>query len=207
MRARAESAQATRERILGAMLELLLERWYDEVTLRDLAKAAGVSLQTIVNHFSTKEGVLAALLEDPRLLEVFAGQRFKARADDVPGAVSLLVGDYERAGDAMIRFLALESRVPSLAGVLSIGRVGHRDWVQAAFPGAVAELRGAERERRVVLLICATDVYTWQILRRDQRLTRAQATTAMAELVEALYPQAPAVSPRSGGTERDQGLR
>jgi AcrR family transcriptional regulator len=189
MRARAASTQATRDRIVGTMLALLMERWYDEVTLRDLAEQAGVALQTVVNHFSTKEGVLAAMLDDPRLEEQFSGERFKAPPGDIEVAVEMLMRDYERAGDAMIRFLALESRVPSLAGVLGFGRAGHRSWVENTFPAALEDLAGAERERRLLLLICATDVYTWQILRRDQEQTRRQTVAAIRELVGALHRQ------------------
>ena len=187
MQARAESAQATRDRIVGAMVELLLEHWYDEVTLRDLAKAAGVALQTIVNHFSTKEGVLAATLEDPRLAAAFGGERNEVPAGDSRHAVAMLVDSYEHAGDATIRLLALESRLPALASLLAFGRDGHREWVQNTFPAALEGLTGAEQERRIVLLICATDVYTWKLLRRDQGLTREQTGAAILELVEALY--------------------
>src|SRR5438445_13690665 len=98
MSARAASTEATRDRIIAAMLALLMERWYDEVTLRDLADHAGVALQTVVNHFSTKEGVLAALLEDPRLLAQFAGARFSDEPEDVRAAGEVLVRDHDRAG-------------------------------------------------------------------------------------------------------------
>jgi AcrR family transcriptional regulator len=179
------------------MLELCLERWYDEVTLRDLAHRSGVALQTVVNHFGTKEGVLAAMLEDPRAQATFGGERLKAQPGDVAGAVELLMRDYERVGDAVIRFLALESRGPSLGSVLAFGRAGHREWVQSTFPAALAGLAGAGRERRLLLLICATDVYTWQILRRDQGLTRAGTGAAIRELVEALQPD-----PHPGERER-----
>jgi len=64
MRTRAASAQATRQRIIGTMLELCLHRWYDEITLRELAAESGVALQTVINHFGTKEGVIAAMLEE-----------------------------------------------------------------------------------------------------------------------------------------------
>ncbi len=187
MSARAASAQATRDRIIATMLELCLERWYDEVTMRDLAQRSGVALQTVVNHFGTKEGVLAAMLEDPRAEVTFGGERLNARPGDIAGAVELLLRDYERVGDAVIRFLALESRVPSLGPVLAFGRAGHREWVQSTFPTALEDRTGARRERRLLLLICATDVYTWQILRRDQGLTRRQTAAAIRELVEALH--------------------
>jgi AcrR family transcriptional regulator len=187
MRARAASAQATRDRIIGVMLDLCMERWYDEVTLRELADRAGVALQTVVNHFATKEGVLAAMLEDPRLVERFGGERFNAPAADIATAVEMLMRNYEQAGDATIRFLALESRVPSLRPMLAFGRESHRRWVESTFAAALEGLSGAERERRLLLLICATDVYTWQILRRDQGLTRHQTSAAIRELVESLH--------------------
>jgi AcrR family transcriptional regulator len=169
------------------MLQLCVDRWYDEVTLRDIADRSGVAVQTVVNHFSTKEGLLAAMLEDPRAQQEFGGQRLKAIPGDIPAAVDLLMGDYEHAGDAVMRLLALESRVPSLAPVLAFGRAGHRDWVERTFPAALEGLPAPERERRLLLLICATDVYTWRLLRRDQGLTRPQTAAAMTELVQALH--------------------
>jgi hypothetical protein len=118
----------------------------------------------------------------------FGGDRYELPPGDVRLAVDALVDSYERAGDATIRLLALESRLPSLASLLALGRDSHRQWVQDTFPAALDGLAGAERQRRVVLLICATDVYTWQVLRRDQKLTRSQTAAAMVELVEALHP-------------------
>jgi AcrR family transcriptional regulator len=184
MRSRAVSTQATRDRIVGAMLELFLERWYDEITLKDVAARAGVALQTVVNHFSTKEGLLAGLIEDPRLLDRFAGQRFRARPGDHAQAIALLVADYERAGDAMVRMLALEGRVAAVRPVLAIGRVGHRDWLRSIFGDVLADLASARRERRLDLLVCATDVYVWQILRRDQGRSRQQTLDVMLEMVD-----------------------
>jgi AcrR family transcriptional regulator len=187
MRARAASTRATRERIIGAMLQMFLEGWYDEVTLRGVAERAGVSLQTVVNHFSTKEGLLAAMLDDPRVEQEFGGQRRRAIPGDIPAAIDLLMRDYEHSADAAIRMLALESRVPALAGTIEFGRTGHRAWVERTFPAALAGLTGQGRERRLLLLTCATDVYTWRILRRDHGLTRGETAAAMTELVEALH--------------------
>lgn len=186
MRARAVAAQATRNRILAAMLELFLKRWYDEITLKDVAAEAGVALQTVVNHFSTKEGLLSALLEDPRLIDEFAGRRFSAEPGDVAGALELLEADYEHAGDAMLRMLALEWRAPAIRPVLEIGRVGHRRWLEAIFETSLATLPARLRERRLDQLVCATDVYLWQILRRVQRRTRKETLRSVLEMVTAI---------------------
>lgn len=178
LQARALSASATRQRIVGAMLQLFLERWYDEITLKAVAERAGVALQTVLNHFSSKEGLLTALTQDPRLLREF-GRRLEARPGNVRGALEALVDDYERAGDAMIRLLALEARVPALKSALDMGRVGHRLWLDSVFEGGLTPAR-------LDLAVCATDVYTWQILRRDQGHTRAETLAAIGDLVEAI---------------------
>ena len=58
--ARAAAAAATRERILEVATEHFLARYYDDVTLAAIAKEAGVSQQTVINHFASKEGLLEA---------------------------------------------------------------------------------------------------------------------------------------------------
>jgi AcrR family transcriptional regulator len=184
MRERAASAEATRARIIDATTKLALERWYDEITLKDIASVAGVALQTVVNHFGTKEGIFTAALDQPPRPELTA--RLGAKPDDVDGAVRLLVADYELGGDAIVRALALEHRVPSLEPTLERGRKLHREWVGETFPSALAGLKSAAIERRLDLLVCATDVYTWKLLRRDRGLSRAKTAEAIRELVEAV---------------------
>ena len=98
------------------------------------------------------------------------------RAGDVTGAVEAVVDDYETTGDAVVRLLALEERMPSLQPLLARGRKGHRDWVEAMFraPGLTPEL------------VVATDVYTWKLLRRDQGLSRDETVASILKIVEAL---------------------
>jgi AcrR family transcriptional regulator len=185
MRKRAASTKATRKRILDSARELWLERWYDEMTLRELAERAGVALQTVVNHFSSKDGVAAAMLEEPLPQEWMT--RTTARPGEIAEAIELLVADYEITGDALIRSLALEGRIPALHPVLELGREAHRAWVEHTFPAALAGLSGQARTRRLDLLVCAADLYTWKLLRRDRGLSQAQTVEAVRELVEALH--------------------
>ena len=122
---RAAAAAATRERILDVATEQFLQRFYDEVTLAAIAKEAGVSQQTLINHFGSKERLLQDVADrlDP--------ERFRRELADDP--VEGVVADYEPAGDATIRLLALEERVPAVAPFLARGRAGHRAWVEQAF--------------------------------------------------------------------------
>jgi AcrR family transcriptional regulator len=171
MKARAASAEATRQRILAAAREHFISRWYDEVTLQDLARAAGVSVQTVLNHFGGKEGVLAAAADV--LSEEIAARR-TVTPGDVAAAVDALVGDYEITGDAVVRMLALEGCVPAVRDLLERGRANHRGWVAETFAAG----------GRLPALVVATDVYAWKLLRRDQGLSRARTTTEMRRLVD-----------------------
>ena len=187
MDARAASTEATRERVLDAAYRQFMDRWYDEVTLRDLAREAGVALQTVVNHFGSKEDLFFAVAD--RFSATIAGLRGGVEPDDIGGAAAALVADYEQTGDTGVRMLALEERVPAIAEGLATGRRKHREWVERTFPAILSDLRGAHRRRCLAELLCVTDVLTWKLLRRDQGLSRAQTEEGIRELIQAVHDQ------------------
>ena len=174
MSLRGAATEATKSTIVAAARELFTARWYDEVTLADIAGAAGVSAQTVINHFGGKEGVFGAVLT--RGGEEIQSRRYAPDPGDVVGAIDALVDDYERTGDATIRLLALEERLPLVRPALERGRAGHREWVETMFraPALADEL------------VVATDVYAWKLLRRDRGMTREETARAMRRIVDAL---------------------
>jgi AcrR family transcriptional regulator len=178
--ARAAAAAATRERILDVATAHFLARYYDDVTLAAIATEAGVTQQTVINHFESKEG----------LLEVVAGRLDPehARRADLADPVANVVDDYEPFGDAVIRMLALEERVPALAPFLARGRTGHRAWVAGAFADQLPDAADATYEQALNLHVLATDIYTWKLLRRDMGLSQEQTVDHMRALVAALAP-------------------
>jgi AcrR family transcriptional regulator len=184
MNTRTAAMELTRERILEIAGAQFMDRPYEEVTLRGVAREAGVALQTVVNHFGAKEDLFMACVERlGREIE----ERRAAQPGDIAGAVRALVDDYEITGDGTIRALPLEERIPALAAGLRQGRENHEAWVQVTFPAALRGLRGAARQRRVAQLVAVTDVYTWKLLRRDRGFTADQTATTMQELVERLH--------------------
>jgi AcrR family transcriptional regulator len=195
MRARLDAVAETRRRIVDATGALLREGWYDEISLKDIASEAGVAPQTIVNHFGTKDAIFAAVLEEEP--EPEATRRLTATPDDVGGAIELLVDDYEFAGDGIIRVLALEERIPALKPMLDWGRSIQRKWIEDTFPSALVDLEGAARLCRFELLVCATDVYTWKLLRRDRGLSCGDTVAAIRQLVQAVIAAAPEGEARS----------
>src|SRR3954447_11269272 len=63
MRARAESAAATRERILEAATAAMRTRVRPDVRLGDIAAPAGVSVQTVLRTFGSRAALLDAVAE------------------------------------------------------------------------------------------------------------------------------------------------
>ena len=179
MGSRADAVVATRDRIAHAAKDLFLERAYDDVTLADIAKGAGVSHQTVLNYFESKEGVVRGVAE--LMKGETTSARYDAQPGDVPGAVQALVGEYERMGDANFRWTATE-RLPTLVEILDDARRTHQEWIVDLF-GDRLPATPAARRRAVHALPAATDVYVWKLLRRDLGLSRTETEKTMADLV------------------------
>ena len=60
---RAQRKRATRDELLQAARELFDQRGYDNVTVAEIAGAAGVSVKTLFQHFRSKEDLLLAELD------------------------------------------------------------------------------------------------------------------------------------------------
>jgi AcrR family transcriptional regulator len=180
MTRRIRDMAATRERIVGVMLDLVLTQPYEDITLTVIAEGAGVSHQTVLNHFGSKEGVARAAAV------VLAQQTGEARAQaepgDARGAVAVLVGEYERIGDANVRWGLASERLGSLATLLDEARAGHRAWLERIFGESLPRGRAA-RARALHALHVATDVNSWKLLRRDLGLSRDAAERVMVDLI------------------------
>jgi AcrR family transcriptional regulator len=181
--ARAQSSAETEQRILGAATKLLAERYYDEVSLEQVAEAAGVSAKTVVRRFGTKEALAARFLEAAGRHN--AAERDAVPAGDVDAALRMILETYELFGDAAMRSLSLEGRIPMVTAIAEKGRELHTAWVERVFEPLVRSAR-AERQADLALLLVATDVYTWKLLRRDRGFSPAQTARAVRRLVDAI---------------------
>jgi AcrR family transcriptional regulator len=180
MNTRADAVATTRDRIVSAAQSLLFEHAYEDITLAGIAKAAGVSHQTVLNHFESKEGVAAAVAAVVGAETVAA--RDRAVPGDVKQAVHVLVGEYERFGDANARWAATAERLGSLAAFLDEGRASHQAWLARVFADDLPA-SAAARRRAINALHAATDVYTWKLLRRDLALGRQETERTIVGLV------------------------
>ncbi len=185
--ARAAATEETRRRIVAAFAAALERLWLDEITLDDVAAAAGTTRQTVIRLFGGKDGLLAAVAE--RMSEEVARRRALPRAATPPAIAHAIVEDYEASGDMVARLLAQEGRHPALGTVLARGRRGHRAWVTEVFAAPLAAAPQAAREALVDRLVLATDVYSWKLLRRDMGRSRCATEAAVAALIAAILAE------------------
>lgn len=182
MTKRSDAVAGTRRRIAEAALALFKERDYDDVSLNEIARAAGVSHQTILNHCENKAGVLLAAGE------LFSEEIRDLEADALPGDVTSVVHTtcvrYEVLGDANARWAAMATRAPEVADGLARGRLGFQAWLEEMLGDLMPEGDDPDERRRVLFgLHAALDVFTWKLLRRDLGLSEEQTKAQLTDLV------------------------
>jgi AcrR family transcriptional regulator len=187
MAARAEAAAATGERLLAAAWRHFATRPYEEVRLREIAAEAQVTAQTLHARFGSKEELFIAAY-------AWFGQgemanRPAAPASDVPEAIAVLFARYEEHGQAILRMLSQEERIPTIHQMTEAGRAYHRYWAETTFAPLLQGLRGDRRDRRLTAIVIATDLLVWKLLRLDMGLPRERAERVVVEMIE--------VSPRA----------
>ncbi len=181
--ARAAATEALHNRIVDAFLAALRERWIADITLDEVARAAGTTRQTVIRFFGSKEGLIVPTAARFRA-SVISRRAFEGPATPRKVADAALA-DYEAIGDFVLRLLAQEERFPELRGWLQIGRGHHRGWIAQMFAREL-QAKGANSERLLNQLVVVYDIYTWKLLRRDFGLGAEDTALHMAEMAEKL---------------------
>jgi AcrR family transcriptional regulator len=181
MRARAASVEDTRTRIKDALFTLSSTRPLSGISLDDVAAAAGVSVQTVLRHFGSRAGLAEATIE--YAAERVAHER-EAPVGDVPAAMRVLLDHYELRGHTALLMLSQEQDDAQMRRITENGRALHRRWVTDVFAPYVE--RSGDPQRLIDLLVVATDVYTWKLLRHDRGLSRSRTQERMTALVDAV---------------------
>jgi AcrR family transcriptional regulator len=184
MVSRARGVAHTRAALLQAARDRFSRLPYDEVSLRDVARDAGVSTQTLHAHFRTKDDLLESVgttFADALSQDLLTS---RGRPTSARGVARALVEQYEHTGDANVRLLALSDRSPAAVTIVERGRREHLAWLTSCL-GDRLPADEAPRRRVLDALYVATDVGTWKLLRRDLRRSRAATIDAMTLLVSA----------------------
>ena len=186
MTTRARLAAETGERILDAAMNRFSLSQFNDVTLAEIAGDAGVTTQTVIRRFRSKEELFEAVAE--RETARILAER-EPNTDDPPtmaASVRQLVAHYESDGATVLNLLGQEDRSPAVATIVARGRQAHRDWVATHCRPAIGPGRGAARRRRLAAAIAATDVYIWKLLRLDLGLSPGEVEKTMMALLEGL---------------------
>jgi AcrR family transcriptional regulator len=182
--AREQGQQLTREALLDAAVdEFYNERW-QKTSLDALATRAGVTKQTLLRHFGSKDGLLLQALM--RGGSQVLNQRWSAPAGDVEAAVENLLDHYEEWGERALRIGAWQGGPPMLAKLSRMARQVHYDWVEHAFGQSLDGLEEPARARRRAALIALCDVHTWWLFTRELRLTRAEVRATLIDAIEGI---------------------
>jgi AcrR family transcriptional regulator len=152
-------AVRTREALRQSLLELLRSRPLEQITIRDIAAAAGVGYTTFFRHHPTKEALLddVAAKQIRRLIELTLPA---AEAGDTR-AVSLALSSYVHKHRALWKVLLtggaagiLREQFLRQSRMLAPSRTSPRDWIPA--------------DVGVVLMVSGTiELLTWWLSRRQ----------------------------------------
>jgi AcrR family transcriptional regulator len=184
--ARAESQQRTQDALLDAADEQFYAGHWQQTSLEALAARAGVTKQTLLRHFGSKEGLLLKALM--RSYSQVHDQRWSTPHNDVEGAVDNLLDHYEAWGARSLRIGAwLHEGHPLLARLSQAARQVHYEWVEHVFGTWLADLDAEARERRRAALIALCDVHTWWLLVNDLGLKRAEIRATLIDMIEGVF--------------------
>jgi len=198
---RARQADANTDRIVAACVHLIKSvRRMAEITLDDIARESGVTVRTVLRRFGSRDGAFEAAFS--RIETEIKSLRRPSPPGDIDAAIESLVDQYEQMGDLNIRALEAEDLLPLVHRGLEVGRRAHREWLSTVFAPGLARLSSRERERRLVALYAATDIYLWKLLRRDLHCDPTATADAIACLVRGVLTSG---RPRYPRKERQHG--
>jgi AcrR family transcriptional regulator len=179
--ARARAQERNRDALIDAALNEFYEGRWQKVSLEALAARAGVTKQTLLRHFGSKDGLLLQALL--RGAEQVLDQRWSAPTDDIAGAVANLVDHYEAWGERALRIGAWQGGPAFLAKLSQTARQLHYEWVEYAFGAWLDRCEGEARARRRAALIALCDVHTWWLLSGDLALPRPELCATLTEAI------------------------
>jgi AcrR family transcriptional regulator len=186
-RARAEAQERTREALLDAADEEFYNDRWQKTSLQKLAARAGVTKQTLLRNFESKEGLLLQALL--RGYSKVRDQRWSTPTSDISGAVENLIDHYEEWGVRSLRIGAWLDGPALLSTLSQAARQVHYDWVEHAFGTWLAPLDSDTRLRRRAALIVLCDVHTWWLLSHDLGFERAAVRATLTTAIERLLAE------------------
>jgi AcrR family transcriptional regulator len=170
----------TRERILDAAIEQMLEGAVESLTLGKIAEKAGVTERTIYRHFETRDALLKAVW--PRMQARVGASGFPKTADALIATPLRLFPRFDEQ-QGLIR-ASMESKAGREV------RLSANPERQAAMLACVADalpgMNAAARRRRAAIVQLIDSAYGWAAMKDFWGLDGAEAGRAAAEAISIL---------------------
>lgn len=172
-------ADQTRRDILRTARQLFARQGYAATSVTDIAREAGVAVQTIYARLGSKRGMLMALIdlidEEAGVGCLVAGIRVAATPQEALRAEARLTRAFqERCGDIIGALFAAAAVEPDLAAAVAEGQRRHRDGARLTV-ARITELGGLrpdlDPERAAALIALATTHEAWRELRHAYHLS------------------------------------
>ncbi|HKV22245.1 MAG TPA: TetR/AcrR family transcriptional regulator [Mycobacterium sp.] len=186
MSGREQAKSATRDGIIRATINCIMAERSFGVTLPAVAERADVTVKTVLRHFGSRDALVDEAWKQA-YDEVMAERM--APPDDPVAALTVLIAHYEKRGGVVLAMLANEND-PRAARMTVAGRLAHREWVHDVFADRLPD-DGDARSRLVDVLVVATDVYAWKLLRLDRGLSVDDVRDRMELMCNAVLSGAP----------------
>jgi AcrR family transcriptional regulator len=165
---RTKRAEETKATIVGAVTALFTSRGWANTGMRDVARDAGVAVETLYSHYSSKRKLLDAVVDqavvgDDEPLAVAERPEFLAlgrgrRAERLDAAASLLAAVHERTAPFAKLVREAAATDAELAEVLGATRERQRHDVEAGLALVVGR-PPTEEERDGAWAIMSPEVY------------------------------------------------
>ena len=192
---RERRAQLTRDEILRAARRLFAERGYARTSVRDVAKAAGVSAQTVYDSVGSKQALVARLND---LIDAEAGIGVIARTafesgdprEVVAAPARITRSILEHCEDIIHALVTGAAAEPELASVLDEGQRRHAEGAGrvVGMLGQVGALGPIDADEAAETLAAVTDIRFALMLRESygwslDRIENWMAATSRALLL------------------------
>jgi AcrR family transcriptional regulator len=177
---REQHAEATRERILSAVAELVERGEAEQLTVPGVADASGVSLRTVYRYYPTREQLLEAagrwigddLLRHP----------YPRTLDEVAELFRLGCRDFDERPE-LVRALALSQLGQSVRGYRRRERL---EAIRDALRREVGELPDEELRRAEAVLAYLHNMLAYTTLREESGLSGEEIGEALAWAIRTL---------------------
>ena len=190
---REQHAEATRERILSAVAQLLERGEAEELTVPDVAVAAGVSLRTVYRYYPTRERLLEAA--GRWIGDELLGHRYPQTLDEVAELFRVGCRDFdERPG--LVRAMALSQLGRSMRAYRRRERL---EAIGQALRDEVGNLHESEQQRAEAVLAYLHNMLAYTTLREESGLSGDEIGEALAWAIRTLVDD---LRRRNGQTRR-----